>query len=319
MAPDLELTHLRENVHCATVLESGPDPWQLDKRQSTPNALKYRRGSGEIIIVSHKGRGWYAPTSGPCTKGDVILLLQHLEPGLSLGHVRQRLRPLAGLSPSFPPGFERSRTEPDLPVSERWVRRPRLKRGTNSWAYLFGKRAIPAFLIEAAVKADVVRAGPSGSCWFAYLDRDSRVTHVEIRGPVYKGSLRGGKKTLFRFPPDLSKFSRLILTEAPIDALSVAALENLSLFSNRPGTVYAATGGGMGPETVSELKHLLADLSTQPHPVLLGATDADQSGDYYADLHARFALEAGVSFQRMRPSDGAVDWNKVLVEQGRRT
>ena len=69
-----------------------------------------------------------------------------------------------------------------------------------------------------------------------------QVTHVEIRGPDFKGSLRGGDKTLFRFKTCEGQASRLVITEAPIDALSVAAREAL-----RADTLYVATGGGMGP------------------------------------------------------------------------
>ena len=97
---DPEIEELREKVHCAVVLERTPPCWKLDRKESTKLSLKYRRGKGEILIVSHAGRGWWDPTSD--AKGDVFRLVQRLEPGLSFGHVRKRLRAFAGLSPSFP-------------------------------------------------------------------------------------------------------------------------------------------------------------------------------------------------------------------------
>ena len=97
---DPEIEELRDKVHCAVVLERTPPPWKLDRKESTKLSLKYRRGKGEILIVSHAGRGWWDPTSD--AKGDVFRLVQKLEPGLSFGHVRKRLREFAGLSPSFP-------------------------------------------------------------------------------------------------------------------------------------------------------------------------------------------------------------------------
>jgi hypothetical protein len=78
-----------------------PPPWKLDRKESTRLSLKYRRGKGEVLIVSHGGRGWWDPTSD--AKGDVFGLVQRLDPGLSFGHVRKRLREFAGLSPRFPP------------------------------------------------------------------------------------------------------------------------------------------------------------------------------------------------------------------------
>ena len=115
---DPEIEELREKVHCAVVLEQTPPCWKLDRKESTKLSLKYRRGKGEILIVSHAGRGWWDPTSD--AKGDVFRLVQRLEPGLSFGHVRKRLRAFAGLSPVFRrpigQGAERSRTEPSLPA-----------------------------------------------------------------------------------------------------------------------------------------------------------------------------------------------------------
>jgi hypothetical protein len=99
--PDPEIKELRDKVHCAVVLERTPPPWKLDRKESTRLSLKYRRGKGEVLIVSHGGRGWWDPTSD--AKGDVFGLVQRLDPGLSFGHVRKRLREFAGLSPRFPP------------------------------------------------------------------------------------------------------------------------------------------------------------------------------------------------------------------------
>ena len=100
MGQDVELEKLRAGVSCAVLLERHSPPWQFDKRESTQHCLKYRRGQGEIILVTHEGRGWWDPSS--TAKGDVFSLVQHLEPGLNLGQVRRVLRPLAGLCQSFP-------------------------------------------------------------------------------------------------------------------------------------------------------------------------------------------------------------------------
>src|SRR6202453_3437761 len=54
---------LREKVHCAVVLEQTPPCWKLDLKESTKLSLKYRRGKGEILIVSHAGRCWADHTS----------------------------------------------------------------------------------------------------------------------------------------------------------------------------------------------------------------------------------------------------------------
>jgi hypothetical protein len=93
---DREIEELRHKVHCAVVLERTPPPWKLDRKESTRLSLKYRRGKGEILIVSHGGKGWWDPTSE--ARGDVFGLVQRLEPGLNFGHVRKRLREFAGIA-----------------------------------------------------------------------------------------------------------------------------------------------------------------------------------------------------------------------------
>ena len=166
---DPEIDELRDKVHCAVVLERTPPPWKLDRKESTKLSLKYRRGKGEILIVSHAGRGWWDPTSD--AKGDVFGLVQRLEPGLSFGHVRKRLREFAGLSPRFPP-VERAGAQniPDRPVAERWAERKAIWPNSPTWRYLVRKRWLPSAIIEAASAAGVLGEGPAGSAWFAHLD-----------------------------------------------------------------------------------------------------------------------------------------------------
>ena len=99
-ATDAEIETLKRDVSCATLLERLPPPWTLDKRESTRQALKYRRGNGEILIVNHDQRGWWDPHGD--ARGDVCTLVQHLDRSLHFGHVRQVLRRFAGVAPSFP-------------------------------------------------------------------------------------------------------------------------------------------------------------------------------------------------------------------------
>jgi len=303
---DTEIEELRDKVHCAMVLERTPPPWKLDRKESTKLSLKYRRGKGEILIVSHAGRGWWDPTSD--AKGDVFRLLQRLEPTLSFGHVRKRLREFAGLSPRFPP-VERAggRNHPDRPVAERWAERKAVWPNSATWRYLSRKRGLPSAIVEAASAAGVLREGPAGSAWFAHLDGHGVVAHVDARGPTYKGSLAGGAKSLFRLPPNGPPLPRLVLAEAAIDALSVAAIESL-----RKDTLYAATGGGMGPGTIAALEALLAGIARLTGARLLSAADANGPGDRFADRHRSLAEKFGISFARLRAPIEGGDWNDVL-------
>jgi Protein of unknown function (DUF3991)/Toprim-like len=306
---DPEIEELREKVHCAVVLEQTPPRWKLDRKESTNFSLKYRRGKGEILIVSHAGRGWWDPTSD--AKGDVFRLVQKLEPGLSFGDARKRLRALAGLSPCFPSADRAGgRKEPNRAVAARWAERKTVWSNTPAWRYLKRQRGLSPTIIEAASVAGVLREGPLGSAWFAHFDRAGAVAHVDVRGPTYKGSLTGGVKSLFRLPLKSPPLPRLVVTEAAIDALSLAAIENL-----RGDTLYAATGGGMGPGTIAALEALLVDIARLPDALLCSATDANGPGDRFADRHQSLARRFGVPFVRLRPPIQGGDWNEVLRAQ----
>ena len=95
---DKDLADLRSLVDCRTVLEQAG--WTPDKAESSVNAAKYRKGSTQIVIVTHQGKGWFDPLAD--ARGDVIALAQHVWGG-SLGHARKALRPLAGILPKLRP------------------------------------------------------------------------------------------------------------------------------------------------------------------------------------------------------------------------
>ena len=188
-----ELDLFRQTVNCAAVLERMMGGWKLDVRESTKRALKYRRGPGEIIIVNHDGHGWWDATGS--AKGDVFNLVQHLDPSLNFGQVRQVLRRFVGATPSYPEAIREEKGRgADRPVAERWARRPRLRRGSEAWTYLTGQRALTWHVVEAAAAQDAVREGPYGSVWFAHRLHEKVSFYVEIRGPAYKGSLAGGHR-----------------------------------------------------------------------------------------------------------------------------
>ena len=312
MSRDEELEVLRAGVSCAVLLEQHPPTWQLDKRESTRNCLKYRRGVGEIILVTHQGRGWWDP--GSAAKGDVFSLAQHLEPSLNLGQVRKLLRPLAGLHPAFPEHLGKGvREKPAVPIGVRWDRRRPPAHGSACWRYLADERRLPNTVISSAIHAGVLREGPCASAWFAHHDHDGRLTGIEMRGPDFRGFSPGGEKSLFRLRDHRAvgrvSMTRLVVAEAPIDVLSLAAIEG-----PRAESLYVATAGGMGPETIRALELQLRDLALLPGAVMIAATDADRAGDSYADRLKAMAEIAGVQFKRLRPTEK--DWNEAL-KQGR--
>jgi len=80
------------------------------------------------------------------------------------------------------------------------------------------------------------------------------LTGIDMRGLDSRGFAEVADKSLFRLasPGGPDVLTRLAVCEAPIDALSLAALEGV-----RADTLYVATSGGMWPLTLACLELLL--------------------------------------------------------------
>ncbi|WEO69965.1 MULTISPECIES: DUF3991 and toprim domain-containing protein [Rhizobium/Agrobacterium group] len=289
-----DIEALREQVSCAAALEHAG--FVIDVKESTRRAVKFRRGS-EIIIVTHEGRGWFDPLSD--AKGDVFGLVEHLD---HVGFLEGagRVADLVGFTIAEPEWQAPGRVHGhDLSLPERWQARRRPWPGSSTWAYLCGERVLPTILLRATIRQDRLREGPYGSMWAAHTDNAGIVTGWEARGPEYRGFASGGTKVLFRLGPDTAL--RLAVTEAAIDAMSLAAIEGL-----RDGTVYLSTGGGWSPSTEGALRQL----ASRPDAHLVAATDANPQGEMFAQRLRALADEVGCDWSRLRPPEE--DWNETL-------
>lgn len=291
-----EIEELRNRVPCSAVLEKAG--FSIDLKESTRRAVKYRRGS-EIIITIHDGHGWFDPLSE--AKGDVFSLVAHLDGG-GFKAARDRVAELIGYVPQEAARRTLSRARgPNLAIAERWDRQRRPWPGSQTWDYLARNRLLPPHTLTAAISQNLLREGPFGSMWAAHTNDVGVIAGWEERGPQWRGFSTGGTKILFRLGG--SAASRLCVTEAAIDAMSLAAFEGL-----RDGTLYLSTGGGWSPATDAALRVLTGSSGVQ----LVAATDNDTQGDTFADRLRTLAEEAGCGWQRLRPP--ADDWNEALQE-----
>jgi hypothetical protein len=289
-----DLEELRTRVLCAAVLQKAG--FAIDLKESTRKAVKYRRGA-EIIIVIHAGKGWFDPLSD--AKGDVFSLVEHLG-SVEFLEARKRVSDLVGFTPTEPVWTRPSRVrDPDLCAADRWRIRRKLQPGSFAWSYLRRERGIPEAVLGQAIHYDRVREGPHGSSWAAHLDNDGVLTGWEERGQAWRGFATGGGKTLFRL--GRATASRFCITEAAIDAMSLAAIED-----QRPDSLYLSTGGGWAPATVAAIRAL----SARPGAKLVAATDNNRQGDVYAERLAEIAQESGCDYERLRPASD--DWNEQL-------
>ncbi|RWB66234.1 MAG: DUF3991 domain-containing protein [Mesorhizobium sp.] len=289
-----DVEELRSGVLCAAVLERAG--FAVDQKESTRRAVKFRRGA-EIIIVIHEGKGWFDPLSE--ARGDVFGLVQHLE-DIRFVEALDRVADLIGFVPSDPVWTRAPRKHrTNRSISGRWKSRRWPWQGSMTWRYLREERQLPETVIRAAIRQDSLREGPRGSMWAAHTDEAGALTGWEERGPEWRGFASGGAKLLFRLGP--VEATRLCVTEAAIDAMSLAAIEEL-----RPGSLYLSTGGGWAPATVAAIRRLAARTGA----LLVAATDNNAQGDVYAGRLEAIAVETGCGFERLRPA--ADDWNEDL-------
>uniref|UniRef100_A0A9E8CSA5 DUF3991 and toprim domain-containing protein n=1 Tax=Bosea sp. NBC_00436 TaxID=2969620 RepID=A0A9E8CSA5_9HYPH len=289
-----EVEHLKDQVSCAAVLEKAG--FAVDVKESTRHAVKHRRGDA-IIIVIHAGRGWFDPLSD--AKGDVFSLIQRLD-GVTFGEALVRAAGLIGFVPAEPVWTRPQRDrDSNMSVALRWQNRRKPWPGSATWRFLRDKRCLPEAALRDAIRQDRLREGPHGSMWAAHVNVSGIVTGWEERGPEWRGFSTGGAKLLFRFGS--ADAPRLCLTEAAIDAMSLAALERA-----RPDSLYLSTGGGWSPATATAIRALAARVGA----LLVAATDNNGQGETYADRLAGIASEIGCGFERLRPVQ--VDWNADL-------
>ncbi|HCL67661.1 MAG TPA: hypothetical protein DIC56_23055 [Rhizobium sp.] len=294
-----ELEKLRDRVLCGVVLEQAG--FAIDVKETTRKAIKYRR-SAEIVIVIHEGRGWFDPLSD--AKGDVFSLVTLLE-GVSFVEALDQVAALIGFVAKEPVWIRPARdSTPAGSIPERWEIRRRPWRGSMTWRYLREGRHLPEAIIRDAIRRNLLREGPHGSMWAAHVDAGGGVTGWEERGPDWRGFSTGGSKILFRLGSP--EASRLCVTEAAIDAMSLAAFEGM-----REGSLYLSTGGGWSPATESAVRALAA----RPGAELVAATDANSQGETFAGRLRAIAEDAGCDWFRLTPP--AEDWNDALQERTR--
>lgn len=295
-----DIEELRTRVGCAAVLEH--ESFAMDRKESTRGAVKFRRDD-DIVIVIHDDRGWFDARSD--AKGDVFALASYLH-GIGFAEALATVGDLVAFQPTAT-AWEKPlhRTQTLASVGDRWNHRKRPWRASATWTYLHQCRALPWQIISAAIEADVLREGPHGSMWAKHVDEAGAVIGWEERGPDWRGFSTGGAKALLQF--GMNGARRVCVTEAAIDALSLAAIEQ-----TRSDTLYVSTGGGWSPLTAQALETLASGEGAW----LVAATDNNVQGEVFADRLRQMADSAGCDFSRLRPE--AEDWNEELKERRER-
>jgi hypothetical protein len=281
--------------------------YELDRRESWRGSTVLRSG-GDKIVVKRNGNGHYVFFSVRDDRdhGTVIDFLQRRE-GLSLGAVRQMLRPWIG-RPAFPPQFPK--LEPTSPDRMRVESEYRRMANGLGHPYLEHERCLPASLLSSLRFAGRVRTDGRGNAVFPHFDV-AGLCGYEIKNHGFTGFAAGGKKGLW-FSHTKPSDRRLVLAESAIDALSHAVL----FPDAEDRTRYASLGGRPNTKQPGLVQSTIAMLPEGAE--IVAAFDADEAGRMLANM-VRLAVEGvartagrNLIFQMHLPTQEGEDWNQVV-------
>ena len=282
--------------------------YEIDRRESWRGSTVLRRGADKIV-VKRNGNGHYVFFSvrDDSDNGTVIDFLQRRQ-NLSLGAVRQILRPWVGrpaTSPQFP------KLEPARPdrmhVESEYRRMAKAQRSSVS-----GARALSAGggALIAAVCGPHADRPLRQHCVSSFRCRG--VVRLRDQEPRIYRLCRGGEKGLW-FSHTKSRDRHVVLAESAIDALSYA-----TLFPDAEDqTRYASLGGKPSSRQTALVQAAIAKLPVGAE--IVAAFDADDAGrklvEMIREAVAGSPTEPGrtdLVFKLTFPAKEGEDWNQVL-------
>lgn len=282
--------------------------YEMDRRESWRGSTVLRRGADKIVVKRNfNGHYVYFSVRDDSDHGTLIDFLQRRQ-NLSLGAVRQILRPWIGC-PANPPLFAKLEpTRPDrMNVESEYRRMAKALRHP----YLENERCLPEAVISSLRFADRVRIDRYGNAVFPHFDT-AGLCGYEIKNHEFTGFAAGGEKGLW-LSHTKSRDRHLVLAESAIDALSHAAL----FPDAEDQTRYASLGGKPNSKQPGLVQTAIAKLPVGCE--IVAAFDADEAGRMLVHMVnvavARVATRTGradLTFQDHLPAREGDDWNQVL-------
>jgi hypothetical protein len=298
---DYELEAFKREIDLRQFAESLG--YQIDRRESWRGSAVLRRAADKIV-VKRNGNGHYVFFSlrDDDDNGTVIDFVQRRQ-HLSLGAVRQVLRPWIGRSASAP---QFPQLPPASPDRMRIEREYRSMAEAQRYPYLERDRCVPAALLSAPRFRGRIRIDDRGNTVFPHFDA-AGLCGYEIKNRGFTGFAAGGQKGLW-FSHTRPDDRRLVLTESAIDALSYATL----FPDSEDRTRYASLGGRPSLRQMGLVQAAVIKLSEGAE--IVAAFDADEAGRWLAaaigDVVGRVSRQARVHLPAMEGED----WNQVLLK-----
>lgn len=297
--------------------------YEIVPKKSTRHSVLMASGSDKIIIAQNGKHYVYFSVHDPVSAGTAIDLVQKvIEPGCSLGRVRQILRPflggrhLASVQQKHQGRFQAEihPSEPDLlAVAARYARFEPMEK---PHPYLSGERGIPFELMESDRLRGRVRHCPRRqSIVFPHWrsadaadDPTAAISGYEIKGRGVNLFSKGGRKGLWISgggPSDRV----LAFAESGLDALSYLTVRG------EEGTRVCSLSGQMSASQPDLIRSLISSLSKGSR--LVAAFDNDLGGDKLTERLRSIAtscMRNGLVFEDDRPPGRGSDWNRIVMD-----
>jgi len=298
----------------------------LNGRKSTRHSILMERGSDKIIIARQGAHAIYCSVTDPNSSGTVIDFAQRIiEPGCSLGRVRQLLRPYLGASAQAElqqkyAGRYATELKPSVPdllgVAARFAEWAPL---TGHHDYLCTTRGIAAELLASPrLRNRVYHCPRRGAAAFPHWGHplggepaERCLVGYEIKGPGVNLFSKGGQKGLWisaGHPDDRV----LAFSESGLDALSYLALRGTG--SIRIASISGKLNAAQPPLIRAAIERM------EEGARIVAAFDNDPGGDELTATLAKIVAEgerSDVEFAEDRPQNRGADWNDSLREHHR--
>lgn len=297
--------------------------YEIVSKKSTRHSVLMSSGSDKIIVAKNGDHYVYFSVHDPVSAGSVIDLVQKVvEPGCSLGRVRQILRPFAGgrhlesvqQKQQGRYQSEISPSEPDLlGVAARYARFEPIE---APHPYLCGERGIPLELLQSErLRGRVLHCPRRGSIVFPHWgsveeasDPTAAITGYEIKGRGVNLFSKGGRKGIWTSasrPND----QVLAVAESGLDAISYLQVRG------EEGIRVCSISGQMNARQPDLIRSLIDSMPSGSR--IVGAFDNDKGGDQLAERLQAIAMSCcreDIVFKEDRPPARGTDWNLTVMD-----
>ncbi|TWT96920.1 hypothetical protein Pla108_26960 [Botrimarina colliarenosi] len=295
--------------------------YEIDRRKSTRHSALMASGKDKIIVAQNGRHYVYCSVYDPQSSGSAVDFAQRvIEPGCSLGRVRQLLRPY--LSTPYFDSVRQKRagsfaaelrpSEPDLiGVAVRYARFEPVRAWHN---YLNAERGVPLDLMLGSRLRGRVRHCPrSGAVVFPHWglqggvgDGDCVLVGYEIKGSGTNLFSKGGRKGLW-MSAGFGGDRTLAFAESGLDAVSYLAIRQQASLR------VASVSGQLNPQQPELIRRAIERMEKESQ--IVAAFDNDEAGDRLTTQLHELLISTGrsdLAFSDDRPKERGADWNDAL-------